>query len=412
MAVLEKLYIANVFMYLNSIDDAVNLALVNKKCLDSALCLKMNPDYSSVSAYANQEQYSKNLLRELNLFTNTETLKGCLWGYYLPEDLSDKYPLVYDQYSFSKGKSVRIRSMKDYNEHTKYIDIEFTYDDFDTEFMEPEEITQILHAEMDLLKNINKSVFLKVRLENGDDQTENEIERVEEVNKYIVEFLKHINYFFATVVVHLTYCTDKCIEEIHAVNKAIRITTFNPYNLGYQQLTKSLKRDDIIIISSSGYTPIYVKKLFQEDFKELYEKYLFHTFEIPFSENEYVYGMKDDKDVEDDGFLELEEWDFSFLEYMKNLSLDYLPENKPIKLPLHLKKLQCSTRSALVFKNLEQLKLEQIIITYKNTNPTYTIDTSCLKLCRYSGCTIIDLNGKVVKNYSQSPLANSFFFNS
>ncbi|KAL7714901.1 hypothetical protein QTN25_007625 [Entamoeba marina] len=395
MTQLEIPFIANVFMYLGSINDAVNLTLVNKKCFESALCLKMNPDYNSVDTYSNQEQYSKNLLKELELFQNVETLKGCLWGYYLPKDLPDKYPVVYDKCDTAKDKMVRINSMENYNEHTKYIDIEYTFDDFDNDALDDEEIMENLHSEMDLLKNINREVFLKVRLENGDDQTENEIERVEEVNKYIVEFLKHINYSLTKVVVHLTFCTEKCIEEIHAVNKNIIITTYNPYNLGCHQLVNALKKDDIIILSSDS-IPIYVRKLFQKDFKELYDKYLFHKFEISYSENEYGDGLQDEDD-EDDGFSELEEWDFSFMEYMNDLVLDYLPEHKPIKLPLHLKKLRCSTQSALIFKNLEQLKLEEISMFGDKTKPTYKIDTSCLKHCDYSRCEVIDLEGKKVE---------------
>ncbi|KAL7713683.1 Leucine-rich repeat containing protein [Entamoeba marina] len=80
MSILEKVYLANVVMYLKTIQTAVKFIRINKKCKDALEILRCNPGYSSENIeysidHIEMLDVEKGFFVELSLFPNIETIR-------------------------------------------------------------------------------------------------------------------------------------------------------------------------------------------------------------------------------------------------------------------------------------------------------------------------------------------------
>ncbi|KAL7711467.1 LRR containing protein [Entamoeba marina] len=82
MSLLEKIYLANVVLYLDTLDDAENFTIINKKCKDATEILRINPGYHVKKQNGMTKGYDHykfmeyiSFLKELTLFPNLETVR-------------------------------------------------------------------------------------------------------------------------------------------------------------------------------------------------------------------------------------------------------------------------------------------------------------------------------------------------
>ncbi|KAL7715058.1 Leucine-rich repeat containing protein [Entamoeba marina] len=81
---LEPIYLANILLYLKTIDDAKILSMVNKKCLEAVHMIKINPNYSidmnehewhdCITSIKETTYKIKEIEKEIEFFPNIETL--------------------------------------------------------------------------------------------------------------------------------------------------------------------------------------------------------------------------------------------------------------------------------------------------------------------------------------------------
>ncbi|BFU19357.1 hypothetical protein EHI8A_013020 [Entamoeba histolytica HM-1:IMSS-B] len=77
MAPLEKVYLANVLIFVDSLETVYKLMMVNSKCCDAVEILRINPLFSIKPPIGPKDfiYFEKEFQKELNLFPNIETLQ-------------------------------------------------------------------------------------------------------------------------------------------------------------------------------------------------------------------------------------------------------------------------------------------------------------------------------------------------